>query len=250
MSELFASFLNLVPLIGSPALQRSPRYRYWVFRTGNFPIDRYRLTVFQRLTPFYRVRGLPPPTCLLSTSAPRHVSRDPRPFALASFMSSIPRSDSWHRIGQNFAHRLYLHLPHGGSRSKLVFAVFRRVSRRCHTISTLPSALDDTRSPWVTDVSSPPCRPHTPGCDEEEPNAFASLVQARPFLVFGRPVHLWDSSLRLRPGGSPQALQTPPRDGRPALRLFRCELSATLGRIRRFQLRARLEIGLSTFPGP
>ena len=29
---------------------------------------------------------------------------DPRPFALISFKSTAPRSDSWHRIGRNFAH--------------------------------------------------------------------------------------------------------------------------------------------------
>jgi hypothetical protein len=29
---------------------------------------------------------------------------DPRPFALISFKSTSPRSDSWHRIGRNFAH--------------------------------------------------------------------------------------------------------------------------------------------------
>ena len=78
--------------------------------------------------------------------------------------------------------------------------------------------LDDTRSPWVTRTSSPPCRPHTPWCDGGEPCAFASIVQARPFPIFGRPVHPGDASPRLRPGGSPQALQTPPRGGRPALR--------------------------------
>ena len=27
-----------------------------------------------------------------------------RPFALASFLSHMPRSDSWHRLGRNFAH--------------------------------------------------------------------------------------------------------------------------------------------------
>ena len=77
--------------------------------------------------------------------------------------------------------------------------------------------LDDTRPPWVTHVSSPPCRPQTPWCDEEEPYAFALVVRARPFPVFGRPVHPWARALRLRPGGSPQTLQTPPRGGRPAL---------------------------------
>ena len=50
------------------------------------------------------------------------------------------------------------------------------------------------------------------------PNAFASIVQARPLPIFGRPVHHWDSSLRLQPGGSPQALQTLPHGRRPALR--------------------------------
>lgn len=31
------------------------------------------------------------------------------------------------------------------------------------------------------------------------PNAFASIVQAQPLLIFGRPVHLWDSSLDYDP---------------------------------------------------
>jgi hypothetical protein len=30
--------------------------------------------------------------------------------------------------------------------------------------------LDDTRPPWVTHLSSPPCRPHTPWYDEVEPS--------------------------------------------------------------------------------
>ena len=85
--------------------------------------------------------------------------------------------------------RLYPHLPWGGSRPIFVFPVsplFRlRVS---HYLShTFP--LDDTRSPWVTHVSSPPCRPQTPWYDGEEPNAFATIVQAQPFPIFGRPVH-------------------------------------------------------------
>ena len=50
--------------------------------------------------------------------------------------------------------------------------------------------------------------------------AFAPIVRARPFPIFGRPVHPRDGSRRLRPGGSPHALQTPPRGGRPALQSF------------------------------
>ena len=40
----------------------------------------------------------------------------------------------------------------------------------CHTMATIPLPSDDTRPPWVTHMSSPPCRPHTPWYDEEEPN--------------------------------------------------------------------------------
>ena len=49
-------------------------------------------------------------------------------------------------------------------------------------------------------------------------NAFAPIVRARPCPTFGRPVHLRDSSLRLRPGTSPHAFRIPPRGGHPALR--------------------------------
>src|SRR5258707_10445322 len=52
-------------------------------------------------------------------------------------------------------------------------------------------------------------------------NAFASILQARPFPAFGRPVHLRGSPHRLRPGTSPHALGIPPRDGHPALRELR-----------------------------
>jgi len=40
----------------------------------------------------------------------------------------------------------------------------------CHTMATIPLQSDDTRPPWVTHMSSPPCRPHTPGYDGGEPN--------------------------------------------------------------------------------
>ena len=62
--------------------------------------------------------------------------------------------------------------------------------------------------------------------------AFAPIVRARPFPIFGRPVHPRDRSLRLRPGGSPHALQTPPRGGRPALQSFRRWLQLCLVRVR------------------
>jgi hypothetical protein len=40
---------------------------------------------------------------LLGTPTPLRLGSDPRPFVLTSFLSTIPRSDSWHRIGWNFA---------------------------------------------------------------------------------------------------------------------------------------------------
>jgi hypothetical protein len=53
----------------------------------------------------------------------------------------------------------------------------------------------------------------------ENENAFASIVQARPVPVFGRPVHP-GSRLRLRPGTSPHALRISPRGEHPALRWY------------------------------
>jgi hypothetical protein len=133
-------------------------------------------------------------------------------------MSTIPRSDSWHRIGRNFASRLYPHLPPGGSRPMFVFPVSRPFVCRCHTISTIPPArtipgLPGSHTPLPHRVA----RTHL-GTMGGNPNAFASIVQAQPFPIFGRPVHPRDRSLRLRPGGSPQALQTSPHGERPALR--------------------------------
>ena len=44
---------------------------------------------------------------------------------------------------------------------------------------------DDTRPPWVTRVSSPPCRPHTPWCDGVEP------MRLRPNSAGSTIPHLW-----------------------------------------------------------
>ncbi len=49
-------------------------------------------------------------------------------------------------------------------------------------------------------------------------SAFVSIVQTRPCLTFGRPVHLRGSPHRLRPGSSPHAFRIPSHDGHPALR--------------------------------
>ena len=101
------------------------------------------------------------------TGAATH-HRDLRPFALASFLSTSPRSDSWHRIGQNFACAYispYLPVALGRCWCSLLPPGFPAVPQYLD----LTFRLDDTRPPWVTDASSTPCRPHTPWCDEEEP---------------------------------------------------------------------------------
>ena len=60
-------------------------------------------------------------------------------------------------------------LPPGGFRSTCVFPGARPFVCGCHMLSTSPCRVDETRSPWGTHVSSPPCRPHTPWSAGEEP---------------------------------------------------------------------------------
>ena len=71
-------------------------------------------------------------------------------------------------------------------------------------------------------------------------NAFAFIVQARPFPTFGRPVHLRGSPHRLQPGTSSHALRIPPRDGHPALRKTAGIGSRSTLAVSSFRLRARL----------
>ena len=84
-----------------------------------------------------------------------------------------------------------------------------------------PTPLGTAASPpGVTPESSAPCRPQTPWYERWMRNAFASIVQARPCPLLGRPVRLRDGSHRLRPGASPQTLQIRPRDRHPVLLPF------------------------------
>ncbi len=60
---------------------------------------------------------------------------------------------------------------------------------------------------------------------EVDENAFASIVQARPGPLFGRPVRQY----RLRPGASPQTLRIRPHDRHPVLRLPLAQQSPNVG---------------------
>ena len=146
------------------------------------------------------------------------VGSDPRPFVLASFLSTIPRSDSWHRFGRNFTLRLISAPTVPVASGRCLCSLFPALSSAGVTISRpyLPSGryqaslghtcLFPTVSPANTLVR------------------WAGTLCLRLHSAGSTITHLWPtgSSLgslpRLQPGGSPQALQTSPRGERPALR--------------------------------
>ncbi len=116
-------------------------------------------------------------------------SNDPRPYVcrlVPEYYSPIrfltPRRPE-------FRSRLYPHLPRR--------ALGRCLSSRLPALSRSAGCLrvphhldltfrsDDTRPPWVTRVSSPPCRPHTPWCDGVEP------MRLRPNSAGSTIPHLW-----------------------------------------------------------
>jgi hypothetical protein len=116
--------------------------------------------------------------------------RSPWACVLPTFLSTIPRSDSWHRLGRNFARasiRAYLLAAPG---RRLCSPLARPFVCGCHTISTIPSIRTIPGLPGSpTPLPHRVARTHR-GTTRRNPHAFAPIVQARPFLVFGRPVHL------------------------------------------------------------
>ena len=115
---------------------------------------------------------------------------DPEPFVPTPFQSTVPRSDSWHRIGRNFA-RAYI-------RTYRRVAPGRALRSPLLALSSASVALFQPylplgryqASPLVTDaLPHRVVRTHL-GTTRRNPNAFAPIVRARPFPVFGRPVHL------------------------------------------------------------
>ena len=86
------------------ARARFPRGRGWVFHKGNcptWPLLTRRLVAWPRHN---RAQGLPPPAPLLGDTGVTAPGCDPRVSVVPSFLSSTPCSDSWHRVGWNFAH--------------------------------------------------------------------------------------------------------------------------------------------------
>ena len=114
---------------------------------------------------------------------------DPEPFVPTPFQSTVPRSNSWHRFGRNFA-CAYIRTYRRGLQAGLCVPCCSPFRLRVSHYSSHTCPLDDTRPPWVTDaLPHRVARTHL-GATGRNPNAFAPIVRARPFPVFGRPVHL------------------------------------------------------------
>lgn len=210
------------------ALLQFPQPRGWVFLIGNYP-SLLRLLAAHRATTHSQQSMGPSPSGTpfehTSAAAPRQRSESFCSDPVQEYYSPI-RILAWYQ--PKLRSRLYSHLPPGGSRPTFVFSVPHPFVCECHNISAIPPArtipgLPGSHSPLPHRVA----RKHL-GTTGWNPNAFASILQARPLPAFGRPVHPRDRSLRLQPGGSPQALQTPPRGERPALRSFPAPASEEL----------------------
>src|SRR3954454_17780893 len=110
---------------------------------------------------------------------------DPEPFVPTPFQSTVPRSDSWHRIGRNFAHAYIRTYRRGAPGRAPCCSPFRlRVIPAIPapwTVPGLPESLDA--------LPHRVARTHL-GATGRNPYAFDPIVRARPFPVFGRPVHL------------------------------------------------------------
>jgi hypothetical protein len=162
---------------GSFALRTYPHFRHVLARSSSFgSVPQYG--AFPLRTAFW-----------VRPASPFH-DDDPRPFALISFKSTAPRSDSWHRLGRNFARayiRAYRRMASGWALlspllalSSASVALFQPYPLR-RTIPGLPES--------STHLPHRVARTHL-GATEWNPNAFAPIVRARPRSVFGRPVHL------------------------------------------------------------
>ena len=108
----------------------------------------------------HTARGLPPPVGRLD---PTGVAARPaaiRAFSLTLFLSTSPRSDSWHRFGRNFA-CAYIRPYHRGLQAGLCVACFSPFRLRVSHYSSHTFPMDDTRPPWVTELFPTVSSAHT-----------------------------------------------------------------------------------------
>ena len=103
--------------------------------------------------------------------------RSPTPLS-----SSAPANRSVH-------HAAYIRPYPRGLQAGLCVPCFSPFRLRVSHYSSHTFPMDDTRPPWVTDaLPHRVARTHL-GATGWNPCAFAPIVRARPFPVFGRPVH-------------------------------------------------------------
>jgi hypothetical protein len=118
---------------------------------------------------------------------------DPRRCAVTSFLSRMPRSDSWHRLGRNFALAyIRAYLPVASGRG--LCALFPALSSAGVTRSRPYLPLGPYQVSLGHPRLFPTVSPAHPVVRWGEPRAFASIVQARPCPILGRPVHRWAGS--------------------------------------------------------
>lgn len=163
---------------------RSPQRQVWVFHKGNFPVICRLLSASICSFQLNKAWGLPYPPRLLGKVTPwlRAMVRSLLFWLRSKVLLPTPipgtalTGTSLSLISVSTSRWLQADvcIP--------CCSPFRlRVSQ--YLGHTFP--LDDTRPPWVTHVSSPPCRPHTPWYDGQEP------IRLRHHSAGSTIVHLW-----------------------------------------------------------
>src|SRR3954467_15692833 len=116
---------------GSFALRTCPHFRHVLTRAS-----RVDAATQQGPSPSGRSFG--------SDRRRRSSGGDPGPFALTPFLSTSPRSDSWHRFGRTFA-CAYIRPYHRGLQAGLCVACFSPFRLRVSHDSSHTFPMDDTR---------------------------------------------------------------------------------------------------------
>jgi hypothetical protein len=96
------------------------------FALRTYPHFRHVLTPSSTLDAATQHGAFPLRPAFWARSASSLAGDDPEPFVPTPFQSTVPRSDSWHRIGRNFAHayiRTYRRVAPGRALHSLLLAL-------------------------------------------------------------------------------------------------------------------------------
>ena len=114
------------------------------FALRTYPHFRHVLTPSSTLDAATQHGAFPLRPAFWARSASSLAGDDPEPFVPTPFQSTVPRSDSWHRIGRNFA-RAYIRTYRRGAPGRAPCCSPFRLRVSHYSGHTCP--LDDTRSP-------------------------------------------------------------------------------------------------------